>query len=172
MLHIDIGRCTGCQRCEVACSFFHTGRVSRHLSRIKVLNLYETGVDFPAACVQCKERFCLSCPQNALSIGAYGQVVVSPTRCNLCGACEVNCPIGAMEIFKGFVYVCDLCGGSPKCVEACTEGAITWLKKSVETVSLAALKEKTKRKSPNQKREIYAELKGRNLQRIWKVKND
>lgn len=155
MIRVDVGKCTGCKKCETACAFYRTGRTNNRLSRIKVLNLYETGIDGPLVCAQCKERYCDKCPENALSIGEYGEIFISPTMCNLCGVCEKNCPIGAIEIFKEFVYVCDMCGGKPKCVEACTEGAIVCDLDAVEEISLEPEKKEAKRMNPGMKRYNY-----------------
>lgn len=160
MIRVDLSKCTGCQRCETACSFVHTGRINNHLARIKVLNLYESGLDSPVVCVQCKERYCMHCPENALSLGKYGQVIVSPTLCKSCGVCEKACPIGALEIFNKFVYVCDLCGGKPKCVDACTEGAIVYEPESIEHVSLEKIKKETVKMNPSEKRRFYTQTIG------------
>lgn len=157
MIRIDLNKCTGCHRCETACSFAHTGRVNNHLARIKVLNLYESGLDSPVVCVQCKERYCLRCPEDALSLGRQGQVVVSPTLCTSCGVCEKACPIGAIEVFNKIVYVCDLCGGKPKCVEACTEGAISFEPDTTEQVSLEDIKTATTKMNPSQKRHFFTQ---------------
>ena len=152
MIKVDIGKCTGCRMCETACSFFHSGSVNRHMARIKVVNLYQSGVDGPVVCVQCKERYCTDCPEDAISIGSLGQVIASPTLCTLCKKCERSCPIGAIEIFNDIVYVCDLCGGSPKCVETCTEGAITYVPEHKEVISLKAIKKETKKMNSSEKR--------------------
>ena len=170
MIKVDLTKCTGCRRCETACAFFHTGRVNHHLSRIKVLNLYETGIDGPVVCVQCQERYCLLCPVDALSIGAMGQVVASPTVCTLCGSCEKNCPIGAIEIANEIVYVCDLCGGKPKCVEACTEKAIVF-DEDGERPSLAKIKAETKKMNPSQKRQFYLNRLGMEVRKQWRKKS-
>lgn len=170
MIQADLHKCTGCKKCEVACAFFHTGKVSNRLARIKILNLYDLGIDGPVVCVQCKERFCLKCPEEALSIGPKGQVIVSPTVCNLCGVCEKACPIGAIEICGDIVYVCDLCGGMPKCVEACTEGAIT-LAKEGKGPSLASLQKETKNLSPSHKRLLYLKRLGMSLREKWSRKH-
>lgn len=170
MIKVDLKKCTGCRRCEVACSFFHTGRVSRELARIKVLNLYETGIDGAVICVQCKERYCLKCPEDALSLGQLGQVVVSPTVCTLCGVCEKACPIGAVEIFNGIVFVCDLCGGIPKCVEACTEGAIVFAKDE-QGPSLRAIEKETGRMEPGQKRLHWLKKQGSLIRDRWSRKH-
>ena len=138
---------------------------------MKVMNLYEIGIDGPAVCNQCQERYCNCCPEEAINTGSLGQVDVSSTLCNLCGACEKACPIGAIEIFNDFVYVCDLCGGRPRCVEACTEGAITFKNKSRKRTSLAIFRKETKKMNPSQKRHFYLKNLGLEVRKKWRKKN-
>lgn len=172
MIRVELSKCTGCRRCETACAFFHSGRINRQKSRIKVLNLYEIGLDGPILCVQCEERYCLHCPEYAMTLGGQGQVVVSPTVCTLCGVCEKLCPIGAVEIFEDIVYVCDLCGGNPKCVEACTEGAITYKRiPQQHPPSLASAAAKTKKMNPSQKRHAYLQNQGAGLRDKWRMRH-
>jgi len=133
------------------------------------MNLYESGVDGPVACNQCQERYCLSCPEEALTAGKYGQVIVHPLHCTLCAVCEKACPIGAIEIFKDFVYVCDLCGGRPRCVEVCTEGAIAFEAKEEAHPSLATEKKKTKNMNPSKKRYFYIQKLGSDLRKKWRA---
>ena len=168
MIKVDIGKCTGCRMCETACSFYHSGAVNRHMSRIKVINLYSSGIDGPVLCRQCKEKYCIDCPNNALSIGSLGQVIASPTLCNLCKKCEKNCPIGAIEIFDDIVYVCDLCGGSPKCAAACTEGALSYIPEDKERISLSVLKNKTKKLNTIERRAFYIDKAGKGVRIKWR----
>ena len=113
----------------------------------------------------------MKCPENALTIGKFGQVIVSPTMCTLCGACEKNCPLGALEIFNDIVYVCDLCGGKPNCIKACTEGAITWDKDASGHVSLEEFKKQTKKMNPSQKRNFYINKLGSEVRKNWRKVN-
>lgn len=118
--------CSGCARCEVACAFAHHRRTGRALSRIKVVRFEETGIDSAVTCRQCAGRPCLECPQQALAVGSRGEIVLEPRRCTSCGACAAACPIGAIEMVDGLPAVCDLCGGDPACVRACTLGAAAY----------------------------------------------
>jgi carbon-monoxide dehydrogenase iron sulfur subunit len=139
------------------------------LSRIRVVNLYELGVDAPVVCQQCAERFCVACPEEALTLGPLGQVVVSPTLCSECGACARSCPIGAIEPVDGIAYICDLCGGEPRCVEACTQGAISFAPGAGGTVALDAFKAGSERLAPSHKRAIYVRALGRADRDSWGV---
>ncbi len=163
MISVDISKCTGCRMCETACSFFHSGTINRHAARIKVVNLYASGVDGPVLCVQCNEKYCLDCPADAISIGPMGQIIVSPTLCTLCKKCEKNCPIGAIEIFNDIVFVCDLCGGSPKCTEACTEAAITYFPGREKDTYLKKIKKETGKMNSIERRTHYIRKLGEKL---------
>jgi len=153
VIRVDISKCTGCKRCQVVCSFFRTGRISDHLARIKVLNLYQIGIDGPVVCCQCQERYCLSCPEKAITVGDLGQVIVSPTICTLCGVCQKACPIGAIEVFDNFVYVCDLQPEEKK------------------RPSLASIQKETKKMNPSQKRHYYLSQLAQKIRRQWREKH-
>jgi len=167
MIAVDIERCSGCSRCEVHCSFFHSGRVARTGARIKVVKIEEQGIDFPVVCRQCTERYCTKCPESAVTLGAQGEVIVSPTLCTVCGICEDLCPIGAIEISASIPYVCDLCGGEPRCVKACTLNAIRFDPQQTETVSLKSFKKGSGKLTPENKRVRYALDSAGALRRKW-----
>ncbi|MHA2143168.1 MAG: 4Fe-4S dicluster domain-containing protein [Candidatus Thorarchaeota archaeon] len=168
MIRIELSKCTGCRSCETACAFFHTGKVSNRLARIKVMHLYETGIDGPSVCTQCAERYCMDCPENAMTIGQLGEVIVAPTICTLCGSCVRKCPIGAIEEHEELIYVCDLCGGRPKCVDACTEGAIIFEPDVSSEISLAYMKDKVANLNISERRYHYIENLGKDVRKSWR----
>jgi ferredoxin len=52
-------------------------------------------------------------------------IVVNQEDCIKCGACEGTCPSAAIELENQKVVYCDICGGEPKCVDTCPQGALT-----------------------------------------------
>lgn len=167
MLTIEPARCSGCRRCETHCSFYHSGRTGHAGARIKVEKIEKIGIDVPVVCHQCKEHYCTKCPQHAIVISDRGSIEVSPTLCNLCGACEKLCPVGAIEIYNGIPQVCDLCGGAPKCVEACEMGVITHRPDIRQQVSLEEFRKKSRKMTPGQKRFAYADELGEAIRDSW-----
>lgn len=167
MITLDLSKCSGCSRCQVHCSFFHSGKVGRSGARIKVVKFEDIGIDYPVVCQQCKERYCTKCPERAIEVGPLGQVVVSPTLCTACGTCQIMCPIGAIELYEEIPLVCDLCGGDPRCVKACTLKAISYDPAQIEAVSLKALKKGSRTLTPEEKRSRYARKGSRELRERW-----
>jgi Fe-S-cluster-containing hydrogenase component 2 len=167
MITLELARCSGCSRCEVNCSFFHSGKIGRSGARIKVVKIEDIGIDYPVVCQQCKERYCTKCPEKAIEIGPLGQVIVSPTLCTACGTCEVMCPIGAIELFEGIPHVCDLCGGDPRCVKACTLDAIHYEPDGREAVGLKEFKKGSRELGPEQKRLRYVMTESEQLRQSW-----
>ena len=167
MIRVNAEKCSGCRRCEVNCSFFRSGRVGRSGAMIKVVKIEDQGIDFPLVCQACQERYCMKCPESAIGIGPNGQIVVSPTLCIACGACEALCPIGAIELYHEIPRVCDLCGGEPKCVAACTEGAISFDPGAFGEISLKEFKKLSKGVSPEEKRVRFALAAFKPLRDEW-----
>ncbi len=167
MITLELARCSGCSRCEVNCSFFHSGKIGRSGARIKVVKIEDIGIDYPLVCQQCSERYCTKCPEKAIEIGALGQIIVSPTLCTACGTCETLCPIGAIELYEEIPLVCDLCGGDPRCVKACTLDAIHYEPDVSAAVSLKAFKKASRGLSPEGKRLSYAMTLSRELRDSW-----
>ena len=167
MIALDLSRCSGCRRCEVNCSFFHSGKISRNSARIKVVQIEALGIDFPVVCQHCKERYCTKCPESAIQIGSLGQVIVSATLCTSCGVCETLCPIGAIEQYHDIPHVCDLCGGDPRCVQECTLDAIRYAPEITERVSLKEFKKASRGLTAEAKRMRYAKALAQVLREQW-----
>jgi len=167
MISLDLAKCSGCSRCEVHCSFFHSGKIGRSGARIKVVKIEDLGIDYPVVCQQCRERYCTKCPEKAIEVGSLGQVIVSPTLCTVCGTCELMCPIGAIELYEDIPHVCDLCGGDPCCVMACTLGAIHYDPPANGDVSLKEFKKGSRGLDPEQKRLHYVMHCAEQLRQNW-----
>ena len=126
---VDPERCTGCRRCEMACSLAKGNAVQSSRSRIRVASVEERGSFHPLVCQQCPAPSCLEvCPTGAITKRADGIVSVDEDRCVGCKMCVLACP------YKGILYSeemgksvkCDLCGGHPECVIQCTTGALSF----------------------------------------------
>ena len=121
----DYSRCSGCRRCEIACSLHHEGRIWPEASRVRVFMLVP-GAEVPHLCAQCDDYPCVnSCTYNALSIDdKTGAVLVDKEKCTACGACINACPgrIPHLHPREDYILICDLCGGDPQCVRVCQEG--------------------------------------------------
>jgi Fe-S-cluster-containing hydrogenase component 2 len=151
----------------VNCSFFHSGKIGRSGARIKVVKIEEIGIDYPVVCQQCRERYCTKCPEKAIRVDSLGQIIVSPTLCTACGTCEILCPIGAIELFEEIPLVCDLCGGDPRCVKACTLDAIHYDPEATGTISLKDFKKSSRGLNPEAKRLRYVMALSRELRDCW-----
>jgi len=120
----DYLRCTGCRRCEIACSLHHEDWIWPEASRIRVFMPFP-GVEVPHFCAQCDDYPCVdSCPVNALSVNEdTTAVLVDREKCNSCGQCIEACPGKVPFLHPGDnkATICDLCDGDPECVKVCSE---------------------------------------------------
>ena len=167
MITLELDKCSGCSRCEVNCSFFHSGKVGRAGARMKVVKIEKLGIDYPVVCQHCRERYCTQCPEKAIEIGSLGQIIVSPTLCTACGTCEIMCPIGALQLYEEIPHVCDLCGGDPRCVKACTLDAIHYEPEVSGVIRLKGFKKGSHRLKTEEKRLRYAMVRSRFLRDRW-----
>lgn len=127
-LLVEAEKCAGCRQCEMVCSFWHEEKFSPTLSRVTVIKVDEKGVDYPVFCRQCPtcppEE---ACPTDAFKRTPEGVVDVDDDACNGCGQCVAACGFAAVKLnLESKPVVCDLCGGSPICVERCPTGAILY----------------------------------------------
>lgn len=140
ILVIDLDKCTGCERCILACNFKKSGSFGRTNSRIRVYSWRETGDFIPATCLHCNPAPC----QEACGVGAIhrdgrtGAVYIDYKTCINCKACMYACPYGAISIdSQGRVVKCDLCEGEPACVQQCSFNALRYEKPSRAVDKLA-----------------------------------
>ncbi|HTZ39004.1 MAG TPA: 4Fe-4S dicluster domain-containing protein [Syntrophales bacterium] len=145
----DTALCVGCGRCELACTEFNDGRASPSLSRIKVdrnLNFgpagapawregegnWGDGLIVQDLCKQCPHPVpCADmCPEDAIVLApGTGARVVNLEKCTGCKDCLKACPweMISFDTEANKATKCHLCGGKPKCVEACPAGALSYV---------------------------------------------
>jgi carbon-monoxide dehydrogenase iron sulfur subunit len=119
--------CTGCGICQITCSMVKEKAPNPARARITVKRLVMDGLMIPYICLNCKNPACIeACRRQAIIKDAEtGWVTIDKERCNNCALCIAACPFSALVMTpEKEVLLCDVCGGSPKCVEMCPTGAI------------------------------------------------
>ncbi|MCX7994570.1 MAG: 4Fe-4S binding protein [candidate division WOR-3 bacterium] len=125
---LDLDLCCGCRSCEAACRSAFKGE-----SRIRHGDI-ENVAYLPLACKHCKEALCrISCPVEAIKQEEKtGIVTRSSFRCIGCKSCSFACPFGVIEapLVRHISQKCNLCDDreeGPRCVSACSSGALQFL---------------------------------------------
>lgn len=123
---VDPSKCTGCGICELAC-IQEKGESTPLKSRIRVVRMKPV-FNFALACRACEDAKCVkACPEKALTQSeTTGIIMVSDKKCKGCDWCVQACEHGGITIHSdtGLAVACDLCGGTPQCVEFCPEEAL------------------------------------------------
>ena len=130
VLRIVPEKCTGCMRCEIACSYMQAGSFQPSKSVIRVSPLEANTSFSPYTCTQCDEGWCMTaCPVEAITISPAGAKIVLEDQCVGCKLCTIACPYGTIfynpENHKA--VKCNLCDGQPACAEACPTAAIEYV---------------------------------------------
>ena len=171
VLYIDHDKCTGCRLCELVCAVSHDGVSNPTRSRIRVMKWEAEGLYVPMTCQQCQDAPCLNvCPVEAISQEAEtGRVLVDYNVCIGCRSCVSVCPFGAMSFntTDRRVLKCDLCGGDPRCVKACTLDAVHYEPEISEVFSLKEFKKGSRGLKPEEKRLRYALSRAESLRQKW-----
>ncbi|HIH01382.1 TPA: 4Fe-4S binding protein [Thermoplasmata archaeon] len=122
-------KCNGCLECEKACITSKKSTVAAGKSRIKISK--EGEKHKAVMCVHCERCEPADlCPSALLEFHEEGKYwTLDEHRCFACMACMPRCTYEGI-FFEGefgveTAYMCDLCGGEPKCLKACSEGALT-----------------------------------------------
>lgn len=135
-LLIDLGRCIGCNACEVACKLEHHLGPGQFRTRILAGMSAASGrLEFVVAvCQQCHRPGCLrACGAGAITKrGSDGVVVVDRDRCTGCQECVKACPYGVMgfDPVNKWPDKCTLslerreAGLPPACVAVCPTQAL------------------------------------------------
>lgn len=129
-LVVEVSKCTACHACELACSFAKEGFFAPTLSRIRIMQVHEEGLNVPVVCVNCADAPCIpACPVGAVYRDRAVPVVrIKEDDCIGCGDCIRACPFGAVDRppAKDVAIMCDLCDGEPACVTSCIYGALSF----------------------------------------------
>jgi carbon-monoxide dehydrogenase iron sulfur subunit len=124
----DFDKCTGCRVCELVCALENEKVFDPKLTRIRVLRLHGL-INMPVSCRLCEDAPCVrACLRGALRQSEEtGMIVVDDEKCDLCGWCLQSCNYSAIFLNhdRKTVMVCNLCEGTPQCIEWCPEGALS-----------------------------------------------
>lgn len=131
VLVIDPEKCTGCRKCELVCSVFHTGTSNPSRSRIKVTKWEDIGFYLPVTCQSCDKPFCTEvCPAKACHRDVKtNKVLIDRKKCIGCKTCIIACPFGVpfFDKIERVSVKCDFCDGDPQCVASCEAKAIEYV---------------------------------------------
>ncbi|HOK40750.1 MAG TPA: 4Fe-4S dicluster domain-containing protein [bacterium] len=141
-LFINLERCFGCKRCELACIIEHSEEKNyayyllnqkEPKTRIFVENYLNRPI--PLVCHHCKDALCISaCISGCMQKDEKTDIVRndnSEQKCVGCWMCILNCPFNVidreMKNDELQAIKCDFCANReiPACVEACPNEVIS-----------------------------------------------
>jgi molybdopterin-containing oxidoreductase family iron-sulfur binding subunit len=106
-LIVDVGRCSGCMTCVVACK--HENLTEPGVSWTPVYQLEIEALNhiayFRYGCMHCDKPPCAeACPEDAIYKHPGGIVLVDNEKCKSHGECVKACPYRVMNINSGNAY--------------------------------------------------------------------
>lgn len=133
-------RCTGCCRCETACTAFNDSAGGSFFARIKIYpqflfgdmgvgsggGLYGNQTYTTNTCRQCARPECMAvCPVKAITFNEEKQcIAVNRKKCIGCAACTTACP-WMMSSVNPEIKKSGKCILCAECVKACPTGALS-----------------------------------------------
>ena len=146
---VDVTRCTGCERCAVACAEANqrdivaaetdraTTRDGLSANRWCTVVKAAEGRFARKSCMHCLDPSCVSaCLVGSLQKTTDGPVVYDPDKCIGCRYCMLACPFHVPRYewsrVAPLMRKCDLCaerlrrGERPACVEACPHDVLSF----------------------------------------------
>ena len=117
----------GCSICQLVCSMDLSGGYNPRHARLAIRNRKENLYHLPVVCSQCENAYCMNvCPTKAIHRNDAGIVCIDQETCIGCGIYTRYCPIEMVTLNPDLkkAVKCELCQGTPLCVEACPTGAL------------------------------------------------
>jgi Na+-translocating ferredoxin:NAD+ oxidoreductase RNF subunit RnfB len=136
---VDIGKCTGCRKCETACP----KNVIEVLPMAKAVLVSCHSKDkggvvrkqCDVGCIACGK--CVKvCPYDAPSV-ADNLATIDVGKCQVCGLCVEPCPTDSIADFiphRPKALITDKCNGCQKCMRICPVDAASGEKKKMHTI--------------------------------------